>query len=397
MSEVKQVVETLQKEWVDYTDRHDVLTKNVDSIKSEYKVEFEKRDTALDALQKQMDQIDLEAKRANLKGANGESPEAMEHKNAYNGYLRKGRDENLGELQEKALSIGVNADGGYAVPETLDTNILQLERDASVMRRIFSQMTVGNESYRKLVNLHGTASGWVGEAAARTETGTSQFGQITPVFGEIYANPATTQKMLDDAFFNVESWISSEVALQFAEAEDAAFYSGNGTDKPSGLMNAPLATTGDDARALGTLQNKETASIGAVDADDLIDLVYMIKAGYRGASQFLCSTNTLAAIRKLKDSQNQYLWQPSVQAGEPSQVLGYGVVESNQVADIANSANSVLFGDYKKAYKILDVRGTRILRDPFTNKPYVHFYTTKRVGGLLEDSQAVKVLTVRAV
>jgi HK97 family phage major capsid protein len=239
-------------------------------------------------------------------------------------------------------------------------------------------------------------SGWVGEEGARAETEAPGFVEVAPPLGEIYANPAATQAMLDDAFFNVEEWLAEELAAEFASKEGAAFVTGDGTNKPKGFLSYGVATTGDVARAFGTLQVLETGVDGAFPASDpadkLIDLVYALRAPYRDKACFMMNTNVLAAVRKMKDSEGAYLWRPGMAAGDGATLLGYPIEEVAEMPDLAADSLSVAFGNFEQGYTVTDRMGTRILRDPFTNKPYVHFYTTKRVGGGVVNSEAIKLL-----
>ena len=339
---------------------------------------------------------DVAKKAARTGGADDADPVIAEHRQAYEQFLRKGADHGLAELQEKAVQVGVDADGGYAVPEQLNRNIMELERDQVAMRRLATVMQVSNEEYKKLVNVGGAASGWVGETDARPETAGPQLASLAPFFGELYANPAATQKALDDVFFDVEAWIADDVAREFAEQEETAFVAGDGTNKPKGLLAYPVAATDDGARPFGTLQTVNSGSATGITGDGLLMLVYSTKRGYRARGRFLVNNMTLAEIRKLKDVDGNYLWRPGLEAGQPSTLLGYQVEESDFMPDLAADSLSVAFGDFKRGYTIVDVRGTRVLRDPFTNKPYVHFYTTKRMGGMVTDSNAIKLLKTAA-
>ena len=278
------------------------------------------------------------------------------------------------------------------MPEQLDRTILQTMKDESPMRQVCTVVTMGGADYKKLVDLGGTTSGWVGEADTRTATDSPTLAEITPFMGEIYANPAATQTMLDDSFFNAEAWLASSVAEKFAEAEATSFISGTGTKMPKGLLAYTAVTTADASRTFGQLQYKETASATAFTSDELIDLIYLLRKKYRKGAQWMLNGQTVAAIRKLKDGNGAYIWQPSVQAGQPSTVHGYGMAENEDMPDIATGDVAVMFGNYKKGYLILDRMGIRSLRDPYTNKPYVQFYSTKRVGGMLMDSLSIKLL-----
>lgn len=395
--DVKQVADELGAKFTEFKAKHD---KELEAIKAEKSKLTESVDILngklgeLDQLKQDLEKELLEVKRPSRPGA--PSKEASAHKTAFMNFIRKGKDDGLAELQQKALQTTVDADGGYAVPEELDRTVLELLRNESPMRQVCDQITVSTPDYKKLVNLGGAGSGWVGETAARPATGTPQLAQIPAVMGEIYANPQATQTSLDDLFFSAEAWLQAEVAREFAEQEGAAFLNGNGTNKPKGLLAYTFATTDDDTRAFGTLQQIESGTDGAFDGDDLISLIYSLRRGYRANANWMMSGLTQAYVRKLKDTEGNYLWQPGLQLGQPSSLLGYGIVENEDMPAVATDAKPILFGDFRRAYTIVDRMGTRVLRDPYTNKPNVGFYTTKRVGGMLTDSLAVKALVLSA-
>lgn len=309
-------------------------------------------------------------------------------------YILEEAKDGLRDLERKALQVGTDEDGGYAVPEALDRNILTLLKDEVVMRQEATVITVGGSDYKKLVNLGGTASGWVGETDARSQTATSKLGLIEPFMGEIYGNPQATQKMLDDAFFNVEAWINSELATEFAEQEEIAFTTGDGTKKPKGFLAYESTDETDKVRAFGKLQHIVSGDATAVTADAIIKLIYTLRKAHRTGAKFMMNNNSLFAIRLLKDSEGNYLWRPGLELGQPSSLAGYGIAENEQMPDIAADAKAIAFGNFKRGYTIVDRIGTRILRDPYTNKPFVGFYTTKRTGGMLVDSQAIKLLKI---
>ncbi|WCY11293.1 phage major capsid protein [Pseudomonas aeruginosa] len=395
IQDVKQVAEELGAKFDEFKQKND---KRVEALEAEKGKLVEQVET----LNEKLGQLDdmksaLEKELAGMKRPDGTGTKAAsEHKAAFMQFVRKGIDTGLGELQAKALQIGVDADGGYAVPEELDRNIIELLRDESPMRQVCNQITVGTPDYKRLVNLGGAGSGWVGETAPRPETSTPTLAQINAVMGELYANPQATQTSLDDMFFDAEGWLNSEVGREFSEKEGSAFLLGDGVNKPKGLLAYPFAVAGDKTRPYGTLQRLVSGNAGALNGDNLIDLVQAVKAGYRRAGVWMMNNLTVAYVRKLKDSEGNYLWRPGLEVGQPSSLLGYGITENEDMPDIAVDANALAFGDFKRAYTIVDRIGTRVLRDPYTNKPYVGFYTTKRVGGMLVDSQAVKVLTLSA-
>jgi len=309
------------------------------------------------------------------------------------GYLRRGIESGL---EMKALGGSTDAIGGYAVPEEIDAVIDRTLTAISPIRAIANVVKVGSAGYRKLVTSGGTPSGWVGFEAARPETNTPSFTEIVPASGELYANPAASQQMLDDAMFDVEAWLASEIASEFARAEGMAFVKGNGTNQPLGFLSSPNATTADGVRPMGALQTIGTGAAGAFPgtnpADKLVDLVQALRAPYRQGAVFVMNSSTLAAIRKFKTNDGAFLFQPSLAAGSPATLLGYPVVEAEDMPDIAANSLSVAFGNFKAGYVIAERNATTILRDPFTHKPYVHFYATKRVGGQVTNSEAIKLL-----
>ena len=255
---------------------------------------------------------------------------------------------------------------------------------------------VGSAGYRKLVASGGTPSGWASFEGMRAETATPTFHEIVPASGELFANPAATQQMLDDAQFDVESWLAQEIATEFARAEGAAFINGSGSNQPLGFLQSPVSASDDDSRAMGTVQTIGTGSAGAFPASDpadvLLDLIQSLRQPYRQGAVFVMNSATAAAIRKFKTADGAYIWQPSLAAGTPSSLLGYPVIEAEDMPDIAAGSLSVAFGNFKAGYTIADRGETVILRDPYTNKPFVHFYASRRVGGQVTNSESIKLL-----
>ncbi|EFO2900406.1 phage major capsid protein, partial [Escherichia coli] len=200
----------------------------------------------------------------------------------------------------------------------------------------------------------------------------------------------------DDAFFNVEDWINSELALEFAEQEEIAFTSGDGSKKPKGFLAYESTDEDDKTRAFGKLQHIASGAASGVTADAIIKLIYTLRKAHRSGAKFMMNNSSLFAIRLLKDNDGNYLWRPGIELGQPSSLAGYGIVENEQMPDIAADAKAIAFGNFKRGYTIVDRIGTRILRDPYTNKPFVGFYTTKRTGGMLVDSQAIKLMKIGA-
>jgi len=308
-------------------------------------------------------------------------------------YLRQGLEAGV-ELKSFAGASG--AAGGYAVPREIDQMIDATLKSISPIRAIANVVRTGSAGYRKLVTSGGIVSGWASETGARAETATPVFNEIVPPGGELYANPAASQAMLDDAQFDVESWLASEIAREFAAAEGSAFISGNGVNKPKGIVTYATTNEVDGVRAFGTLQHVPSGGAGAFAGsnpqDRLVDLVHALKPAYRQGASFVMNSATLAVIRKMKTSEGAFLWQPSLSAEQPATLLGYPVVEAEDMPDIAANSLAIAFGNFQAGYVIAERGETSILRDPFSNKPFVHFYAVKRVGGAVANSEAIKLM-----
>jgi len=301
-----------------------------------------------------------------------------------------------GDVQA-ALNKGADAEGGYVTPTEWDRTITDKLIEVSPMRQICRVQTISTGSFSKLFNLRGTASGWVGETTARPETATATFGSLTYRVGEIYANPAATQQLLDDALVNLEAWLAGEVQTEFAYQENLAFVSGSGANnRPNGILTYITGGANAAAHPFGAILATNSGAAAALTSDGIVNLVHSLPSAFTAGARFIMNRSTMNAVRLLKDGDSNYLWQPSYQAGAPATLLGYGMTEVPAMPDIGAGAKPILFGDFDQAYLIVDSVGTRVLRDPYTNKPYVQFYTTKRVGGGLLNPEAVKAQNVAA-
>ncbi len=368
-------------------------------------------DARLDAIERQRADVLLEEKvdridralteqkslieRAALAGRRptlGGDPAESEHKSAWSSYLRRGDIAALGQFEAKALSVGVSADGGYIAPAELDRLIESRLRAASPMREIAGVRTTSANLFRKPISLTQSGSGWAAETGARTETTSPTLALLDFPTAELYANLAATQALLDDAFVNLEEWIAGEVEDAFSAQERAVFVNGDGVNKPKGFLNYTMVA--DASHVWGQIGYIATGVAGAFAAsapvDKIIDLVYAPKAQFRQNGRFTMNRKTVSAVRKLKDASGQYIWEPNDRGG--ATLLGYPVTELEDMPDIAASSNSIAFGDFQRGYLIVDRAGVRVLRDPFSNKPYVMFYVTKRVGGGVQNFDAIKVL-----
>jgi len=315
------------------------------------------------------------------------------HQKAFNAYLRSGDDDALRglELEEKALGTAVAADGGYLVdPQTADMIKSTLSSTASI-RAIANVVSVEATSFDVLIDHTDVGHGWATEAASVTETDTPSIDRISIPLHELSALPKASQRLLDDSAFDIENWLAGRIADKFARAEAAAFVSGDGIDKPMGFLTHPNV---DDASwNWGNLGYIATGSAGALDDPDaIVDLVYALGAQYRANASFVMNSKTAGAVRKMKDADGRFLWSDGLAAGEPARLMGYPVVIAEDMPDIAADATAIAFGDFAAGYTVAERPDLRILRDPFSAKPHVLFYATKRVGGDVSDFKAIKLL-----
>ena len=351
-------------------------------------------DGALDETRRRLDRLALDARRPALGAGEERDPAVAEHKAAFASYVRHGEAAGLKQLEGKALSAGSGPDGGYLAPSTVESEILRRLSAVSPIRSLATVRTISSGTYKKAFSTTGPASGWVAETAARPQTGTPALAELSFPAMELYAMPAATQTLLDDAIVDIDQWIAEEVESAFAEQEGAAFVNGDGVDKPKGFLAYP--TVVDASWSWGNIGTLKTGVAGAFaasnPADILVDLVYALKAGYRQNASFVMNRKTQAAVRKFKDTAGQYLWQPPAAAGAQATLLGFPVVEAEDMPNIATDSVSIAFGDFRRGYLVVDRAGVRILRDPYSAKPHVLFYTTKRVGGGVQDFAAIKGL-----
>ena len=341
---------------------------------------------ALDGAKSALDRATLERARPRLEGLDTRVTGSDEYKDAFSAYVKRG--------EEKALSIGSGPDGGYLVPSETETEITRLLTEVSPIRAIAGIRQVSTSLYKKPVTIAGTAVGWVAETAARPQTSSQTIDAVTFATAELYAMPAATSAFLDDAAVDVGQWIADEVNTAFAEQEGAAFVNGDGTNKPTGFLSAPQVA--DASWAWGNLGYIATGAAGALPSsnpsDILIDLVYALKAGYRQNASWVMNRKTQAAIRKMKDGDGNYLWQPPASPGSRAMLMGFPLVEAEDMPDIDEDETPIAFGDFSRGYLVVDRAGVRVLRDPYSAKPYVLFYITKRVGGGVQDFDAIKLL-----
>ena len=319
-----------------------------------------------------------------------------EYKTAYMSYLRKqGNVEMLSDVERKALSAGSDVDGGYFLPASAAMSIVEKVRNGSVLRQLASQMTISTNSIEGLLDRDDADSGWVGEVAARPATGTPVIAKDRIECAEMYAYPELTQTIIDDSAINVEAWLTDKVAQSFTDLENTGFFTGNGVTQPRGLFSYTTNQTADASRAWGVFESVKTGASAdfnsTAPADYIIDLTTKLKTGYHANAKFLANRAVIAKIRKLKEATtNAYMWQPGMQAGVPPMLFGYPILADENVPALASGSLSLAFGDFARAFLIVDRIGMRTLRDPYTNKPKVGLYVTKRVGSAARDFDAVK-------
>jgi HK97 family phage major capsid protein len=352
----------------------------------------ERINRALDEQKRAVDQLVLKARRPPLSGEAPRSGLALEHKAAFEAYVRAGNEEGLRRIEQKALAVA--SDGGYTVPEETEREIGRRLAAVSPIRAISGIRQVSANVYKKPFAITGAATGWVGETDARPQTNAPTLAELEFPAMELYAMPAATATLLDDSAVNIDQWIAEEVETAFATQEGTAFVTGDGDKKPTGFLAYTKIAEGSWAwEKIGYTVTGVSGGFAASDpADDLVDLVYTLKAGYRQNAHFVMNRSTQAAVRKLKDGDGTYLWQPAAAAGGAATLLNFPIAESEDMPNIGADAYAIAFGDFRRGYLIVDRIGVRVLRDPYSAKPYVLFYTTKRVGGGVQDFDAIKLL-----
>lgn len=386
--ELKELLGQLQTSFAEFKTANDARLKAIESkgyAPADLEEKVNKLNDAVSAKEAEIASIKTAMQRTALPAAG--TPEAKSDKDkkyeaAMKSYIRGGG----GEMEMKALSSDSDQDGGYLVTPEMSTEIVKKIYETSPMRQFASVQVIGTNELTMLEDLDEAGAGWVGEVESRVATSSPTWKQISIPVHEIYAEPSATQRFLDDAAINVEMWLNEKVADKFARTENAAFVSGDGVKKPKGFLSYDAGTS------FGQVEQVVSGGATSILPDSMINLIYSLKSAYKPNAKFFMKRGTIKEARKFKDSQNRYLWAPGMDGQTAGQILGYDIIEFNDMPDIAASSLSVVFGDMKQAYQIVDRIGVRVLRDPFTAKPYVKFYTTKRVGGGLKNFEAIKIL-----
>ncbi|ATQ67742.1 MULTISPECIES: phage major capsid protein [Methylosinus] len=383
----------LNKAFADFRAAHDEQLRGIDKRFADV-VSAEKVDrinAAVGDLQGALDEANQRIAALASGGAGGAPgrPRDAEYTKAFLAHMRRG------DVQA-SLNKGTASEGGYLTPVEWDRTITDRLVNISPMRAICRVQSISTGGFSKLFNNRGTASGWVNETAARTVTATPTFGTLTYTPGEIYANPSATQQLLDDAEVDIEPWLAGEVETEFAYQEGIAFVSGDGSNKPNGVLTYITGGANAAAHPWGAILTVNSGHASQVTSDGIVNLIYALPSQYTSAARFAMNRDTQNKIRLLKDGQGNYLWQPSYQAGQPPTLCQYPITELAAMPNVAAGTKPVLFGDFDMGYLIVDRIGVRVLRNPYKNPPYVEFYTTKRVGGGLLNPDVLKALNISA-
>ena len=382
------------------------MMRTLNAAFDEFKEKHEQRYSEIEASLDQMAVRDA-SDRLNGGATNSILPVDTNYTKSFASYTRRGDMEAEASLKtanasgerasiQAAMSEGDNSSGGYLAPVEWDRNIQKAQRALSPMRRISQVVTTGRAAYSTLWSNDQWGSGWVGETAGRPNTSTAGLAPLVIPAGEIYANPAVTQRLLDDSAVSLDQWLATNLSDEFSRQEGIAFISGDGVNKPMGLLQYVVGGVGATAHPGGTLDVVASGAASALTVDGLIDFMYGLGAPYRQNATWLMSSTTAAAIAKMKDGQGNLIWRESFIVGQPATLLGRPVEIDENMPSIVAGNTPIAFGDFQRGYLVNDRIGVRILRDPYTMKPYVSFYATKRVGAGLLDPHAIRLLKVGA-
>lgn len=409
LEEIKTLATDLGKSWEEYKKTND--QKIADEVKKGLtdplvKEKLAKMDAAMSAieeLKQRLEKQEVAIKRTGtrpagglrIKDRDGNEVDAPEDWNAerenYSRFLRKGqlsdkdRADSVKEFssESKTMSVQTDPDGGFTVTADMSGRVVQKIFETSDVEREASVQEIGTDALEGTYDDQETNAAWVSEQGTRSQTGTPQIGKWRIPVHELYAMPAATQKLLDDSKISVEQWLAGKVADKFARTLNTAYVLGTGNGQPRGFLTYPAGTT---LRTQVPVVNSGTNATFV--PDKLFDVVYTLKAAYRARAKWATSRLSVAALRKLKDTQNRYLWEPSLQVGTPAMLLGYPMVEFADIPDPANGSLSAVFADWKEFYQVVKRAGIRVLRDPYTVKGFVLFYTTIRAGGDVLNTEA---------
>ena len=416
MTELSKTIDSIATAFEEYKSTNDARIEAIKAGKgtAELDAKLARMDAAIDNMGEVKSKLEAMETRMSRPGAYGEgestSREAAEYKGAFLNWMRSPTDQ---ERQQKVTAAQRNletraadartstgASGGFALPEEIERTIARLGVAMSPIRSLATVRTVGTPDYKELIDVNGAAFEWIGETDTRAQTNTPDLAEIAPTFGMASAKPQATEESLDDLFFDVENWLIQSAAEAIYAGEGVAFVSGNGTKKPKGFLAGPAPlSTADSSRAFGTLQYIASAQAAAMPTspDVFFDMIYSLRARYRANATWVTSKAVLATIRKYKEATtNAYMWQPALAAGQPSSFAGFPMVEAEDMPAVGAGTFPLAFGDFREGYLICDRVGMRMTRDEITTPGYVKFYIRKRVGGVLRNTQAIKLLKIAA-
>lgn len=351
-------------------------------------------DEKVERINREMDLNIARMRRPALAGAGREDYVGIEHKAAFESYIRTGQADAIRQVETKAMNGAIQPDSGYLLPMDAEAQILARMAALSPIRAISTVRPLASATLKKAVYPSGANVGWSSQVSPSNTVTAGQYSELSFPTMELFAQPAATQPMLDDAAVDIESWIADEIVYSFSEAESAAFINGDGTNKPKGFLTYPtVANASWSWGNLGFVATGVSAGFPASNPSDvLIDFAHALPSAYRQHATFVMNRKTQGAIRKFKDSTGNYIWAPPTTIGAKATLMNFPVQEAEDMPDIAANSLSVAFGDFRRGYLVVDRIGIRALRDPFSAKPYVLFYTTKRVGGGVQDFEAIKLL-----
>lgn len=397
--EVKTAVEALAKGFEEFKSANDLRLKEIEQKGAPDPVLEEKMSKiqdALDAAEKARDAALEAEKKSNRGRLNGKingwelSHEKSAYQEGFGKYLRKGVDSGLDELQRKAMSVSSDPDGGYLVLPERNNQILQTMTETSPMRQLANVVSISSDAYEQPRRTsRGATGGWVSEQASRSQTNAPQIGLLRIPAHEIYAEPAVTQRMLDDPSIDIETWLGGQIADEYNFIENTGYVAGSGVGQPTGILSYANGT------GIDQIEQVNSGTSGSVTADGMINLQSALKEDYLPGSVWMMNRLVKRDIRKLKDTTGRYLWEPgayqSLPTAIPDTILGYPVYTASDMPVAAANSLSIAFGNFKRGYTIVDRLGIRVLRDNLTAKPFVLFYSTKRVGGAVVQSEAIKL------
>lgn len=405
MSEVRSATETLARAFEEYKGVNDQRLSEIERKGSADVLLNEKlgrMDNTINRLQDDVTNVKTVLRRPALGNATASiSAGDAAHKQAFLKYVQKGYDTDLASFETKAMSVINNAEGGFMVPPELSDRIITRQFDTTPMRQIATVMSISSEAVEMLRDTNEPQAQWISEIGVPTDTNDALLGRIRIPVHELYAQPKATQKLLDDAFINVEEWLINKVSAKFARAENNAFIVGDGIGMPRGFTTYSAQAVDDSSRSWGVLQYVATGAAGAFasssPADVLFDLVHKLRVGYHPKATWIMPRAVADMIRKFKENTTQaYIWQPGLQQGQPSTLLGFPVTLGEDMPAVANGSYSLAFGNFEEGYTIVDRIGMRILRDPYTGAPFIKFRCTKRTGGDVVNFEAIKLLSFSA-